>query len=402
MKKSTVMVMIVMLICFSLLSEAWAKPIKVGFPCNLTGPSSQQGQAQVQGMQHYFRYIEEKGGIGGNTIDLILVDAAYKIPEAVAAAKKFAMQDDVVMIFAWSSGEGLAIKPIIQQYKLPTIGFSLAPDLMEPPIDYFFLPLGTHRTEARGNLEYLLKIHKGKEPPKVGLLTYNNAYGRAIHKPSEEYAKEHNIKIVGIEEFPPQTVDLTTEMLRLKAKGAEYISAQLLGMGFASALKAADRLKYDVKFFGGFGLVDMAFLKLGKGLVGEDKMFFTSPYYIPGDPAPADKLMKEVARYGVPDLADAYDTAYMEGFCLAAVTERVIRRAHERFGDVNRETVNKAMELFNNEDFGGLIPKVSFSKTDHAGIYQTRVVECREGNKVVPRTNFFTPGKGEMELLKVK
>jgi len=31
-------------------------------------------------------------------------------------------------------------------------------------------------------LDYIRAIHRGNTIPKVGLLTYNNAYGRSIHK----------------------------------------------------------------------------------------------------------------------------------------------------------------------------------------------------------------------------
>ena len=44
-------------------------------------------------------------------------------------------------------------------------------------------------------VEYIKNVHKGSDPPKVGLLTYNNAYGKSIHDPSKEYAAENNNKI---------------------------------------------------------------------------------------------------------------------------------------------------------------------------------------------------------------
>lgn len=77
--------------------------------------------------------------------------------------------------------------------------------------------------ESYAVLEYIKSIHKGKEPPKVGLLTYNNAFGKAIHGPCKEYAAQNNIDIVSVEEFPSTTVDLSTELLRLKEKKTEYI-----------------------------------------------------------------------------------------------------------------------------------------------------------------------------------
>ena len=205
--------------CF--LSLAWpdaeTKTIKVGAAINLTGPASTWGQFHEKGQRDYFRYVNEvKGGVAGNKIEMITVDTAYKVPEAQAAVQKFVLQDKVDMIATWGAGEGLAAKPIVQKYKVPTINYSTSWEILEKPVDYMYLPFGSYKMDCQAVLEYIKAIHKGKEAPKVGLLTYNNAYGRSIHAPSKEYAAKLGINLVAIEEFPPQTVDLNTELLRLQ------------------------------------------------------------------------------------------------------------------------------------------------------------------------------------------
>src|SRR3989339_826271 len=182
---------------------AMSKTIKVGAAINMTGPASTWGQFHAKGQQDYFRYVNEvKGGVAGNKIEMILADTAYKVPEAVAAVRKFAVQDHVDMIATWGAGEGLAAKPIIQQHKIPTINYSTGWEILEAPIEYMYLPFGSYRLDSEAVLDYIMAIHKGKEPPKVGLLTYNNAYGRSIHKPTREYAAKKKINIVAVEEFP--------------------------------------------------------------------------------------------------------------------------------------------------------------------------------------------------------
>jgi len=126
--------------------------------------------------------------VAGHKIDMITVDTAYKVPEAQAAVQKFVLQDKVDMIATWGAGEGLAAKPIVQKYKVPTINYSTSWEILEKPIDYMYLPFGSYKMDCRAVLEYIKTIHTGKEAPKVGLLTYNNAYGRSIHAPSREYA----------------------------------------------------------------------------------------------------------------------------------------------------------------------------------------------------------------------
>jgi branched-chain amino acid transport system substrate-binding protein len=127
-----------------------------------------------------------------------------------------------------------------------------------------YLPFGSYILDSYIVLDYIRTIHKGKEAPKVGLLTYNSPYGKTIHEPSKEFAAKNNINIVTIEEFPATTVDLTTEMLRLKNKGAEYVFMQILPAGIISALKAADKVDYKVPFFGTWTATDPISLNSGR------------------------------------------------------------------------------------------------------------------------------------------
>jgi branched-chain amino acid transport system substrate-binding protein len=375
-----------------------SKNIKVGAAINLTGPASTWGQFHAKGQQDYFRYVNEvKGGVAGNKIEMTLVDTAYKVPEAVAAVRKFAVQDNVDMIATWGAGEGMAAKPIIQQYKVPTINYSTAWEILEPPIEYMYLPFGSYRLDCEAVLEYILAIHKGKEPPKVGLLTYNNAYGRSIHKPSREYAAKQNINIVAVEEFPAQTVDLTTELLRLQKSGAEYLFIQMLPAAIITAFRSADRINYDPPFFGTWTSTDPDFFKMGQGLT-RSRLRIQFPGGLPVDNNPGMKIMQELwKRYKT---VDKFDASYWEGVAVAMIMERAMIRAGEKSKEINRETINRAMESFRQEDFGGLIPPVTYSPTDHGASFSARIVQVKEDGSYSPLTNFYVPGKEKIKLLK--
>ncbi len=375
-----------------------AAPVKVGAAINLTGPASTWGQYHAKGTQDYLRYVNEvKGGVGGRTVDLILVDTGYKVPEAVAAVKKFAIQDRVDMILTWGAGEGLAAKPLVQGYKIPTINYSTSWELLEKPVDYMYLPFGSYRLDCAAILEYIKSIHKGSDPPKVGLLTYNNAYGRSIHKPSQEYAKANGINIVSIEEFPPRTVDLTTELLRLKKNGAEYVFMQMLPATIVTTFKSADRIQYSPQFFGTWTSTDPDFFKLGKGLI-RDRLKMQFPGGLPGDKVAGVETLKELwKRYKT---VTRFDTAYWEGVVVGMIVERAALRAQQKHGKVDRDTINRAMETFANEDFGVILPPVTYTKTSHEASFRGRIVQVREDGSFRPLTDFYTPGKEKIRHLK--
>lgn len=377
-----------------------AKTIKVGAAINMTGPASTWGQYHAKGQQDYFRYVNEvKGGVAGNKIEMILVDTQYKVPEAQAAVRKFAVQDHVDMIATWGAGEGMAAKPIIQQYKIPTINYSTSWELLEQPIDYMYLPFGSYRMDCYAIMAYIRTIHKGADAPKVGLLTYNNAYGRSIHQPSKEYAQRNGINIVAIEEFPPKTVDLTTELLRLQKKGAQYIVMQMLPAAIITTFKGADRIKYHPMFFGTWTSTDPDFFRLGKGLI-KDRLIMQFPGGLPSDKSQGIKLMQTLwQRYRT---VTKFDASYWEGVVVGMIMERAFIRAQKDYKTINRETINRAMESFKNESFGGLVPNVTYTKKDHGGSFTARIVRVKEDGSYVPLTNFFNPERDKIKLLKQK
>ena len=373
------------------------KPIKVGAAINLTGPASSWGKFHEKGQRDYFRYVNEtKGGVAGQKIEMITIDTAYKVPEAQAAVRKFVMQDKVDMIATWGAGEGLAAKPIIQEYKVPTINYSTSWEILEKPVHYMYLPFGSYKLDCHAVLEYIKAIHKGKEAPKVGLLTYNNAYGRSIHAPSREYAKQLGIRLVAIEEFPPRTVDLNTELLRLQKAGAEYIFIQMLPSAIITAFKSADRIKYNPVFLGTWTSTDPDFFKMGKGLI-RDRLVMQFPGGLPSDKSKGMDIMRDLwKRYKT---VDSFDAAYWEGVVVGMIMERAFIRASEKSKVINPATINAALESMKKEDFGGLVPAVSFSKDNHEASFTARMVKVKEDGTYTPLTNFYIPGKDKIKLI---
>jgi branched-chain amino acid transport system substrate-binding protein len=399
MKKINVLIALMVAVFLTVgFSQVQAKIIKVGVAINLTGPASSWGQFHEKGQRDYFRYVNEvKGGVSGNMIEMISVDTAYKVPEAVAAVQKFALQDKVDMIATWGAGEGLAAKPIVQKYKIPTINYSTSWEILEKPFEYMYLPFGSYKMDCHAVLEYIKAIHKGKDAPKVGLLTYNNAYGRSIHDPSKEYAKKLNIDIVAIEEFPPKTVDLNTELLRLQKAGAEYIFIQMLPSAIITAFKSADRINYSPMFLGTCTSTDPDFFKMGAGII-RDRLIIQFPGGLPIDKSAGMNLMKELwKRYKT---VDKFDASYWEGVAVGMIMERAFIRAYEKSKSITPETINAAMESFRNEDFGGLIPKITYTKDDHGASFTARMVRVKEDGTYVPLTNFYIPGKDRIKLIK--
>jgi branched-chain amino acid transport system substrate-binding protein len=301
------------------------------------------------------------------------------------------------MIATWDAGSGIMAKPIFQEYKVPDINYSTYQGFLKPPVHYAYLPFGAYDLDSYAVLEYIKAIHKGKGNPKVGLLTYNNTYGQSIHEPSKQAAAKVGVEIVAIEEFPTKVIDLNTECLRLKQKGAQYIFMQCLPAHITMALQSADRVGLKAPFYGTWTSTDPDFFTRGKGLI-RDRMYMQFCGGLPMDGTPGVKFIQEQwARYKT---VSKFDCSYWEGTVVAMIMERAFQRAHEKFGKIDSQTINQALETFDKEHFGGLFPDVTYTKTDHGASWKARIVKINEDQTFKPMTAFWAPGKAKVTVLK--
>jgi hypothetical protein len=142
---------------------------------------------------------------------------------------------------------------------------------------------------------------------------------------------------------------------------------------------------------------DPDFFKMGAGLI-RNRLLIQFPGALPGDKSAGMKTMEELwKRYKT---VNKFDASYWEGVAVGMIMERAFIRAYEKNKDINRGTINAAMESFKNEDFGGLIPRVTYSAIDHGASFTARMVRVNEDGTFVPLTNFYVPGKDKIKLLK--
>jgi hypothetical protein len=97
---------------------------------------------------------------------------------------------------------------------------------------------------------------------------------------------------------------------------------------------------------------------------------------------------------------EKFVASYWEGVVVGMIMERAFTRANEKYKEINKETINKAMESFQNEEFGGLVPNITYTANDHSASFKARIVKVGEDGSLVPLTNFFIPEKEKISLLK--
>ena len=101
---------------------ATGDPIKVGYPCSLTGSGAAPADSEVKGVQLQVDWVNANGGINGRPIELLVGDDQSDLSTMVAVMNKMIQQDKVFAVigpFEQSSQE--AARAISEKEQIPHV-----------------------------------------------------------------------------------------------------------------------------------------------------------------------------------------------------------------------------------------------------------------------------------------
>lgn len=205
-------------------TPAWAAdPIKIGVSQPLTGSVAASGNYVTNGAKIAAAKINEEGGLLGREVELIIEDNKSNPREAVNAAEKLILRDEVPVIMgAWSSTFTLATMPKLEEYGVPmVVETSSSSKITKAGNPWVFRIAPTSEMEAQAFAKKLETFN----PPikKVDFLSVNNDWGLGASQEFEEMFKEHGIEIGRKETVAPSAVDLSAQLSALKDTGSDTL-----------------------------------------------------------------------------------------------------------------------------------------------------------------------------------
>jgi len=222
--------------------------IKIGtlLPLSQTAAAA-WGVPISKGMQAYYDYINDQGGIYGRKITLIIGDNQYNGPVASEAVHKLVEQDK---IFALQGSLGTAAHGAIWKY-LEENG---VPDMLiltgnakwtVPASRNRFGFLVDYITEGRILGKYIAENFDGK---KLGIIAQNDDFGKEGERGLKTGLEDQNAKMEIVVEYYDETQnDVTAQVQRLKNANVDVIGFYGMPLQAASLFKTArETLSWDV------------------------------------------------------------------------------------------------------------------------------------------------------------
>jgi branched-chain amino acid transport system substrate-binding protein len=199
------------------------KEIVIGMFAPMSGPLVAYGLDPARIAQTLYDEVNQKGGIYGRKIRVVVEDDKCQPNALVAAVKKLVTVDNVFMLHGGSCTAAVkAAQEFITREKVPLVMLAASGDSgVFPPTRYMFGSfMGTQRAHAAGLTEFAAKTLKAK---RLGVIVHDDEYGNSSLATIRAAAQRFGMEVVAVEKIPLSITDVTAPMLNLRAAKPDVI-----------------------------------------------------------------------------------------------------------------------------------------------------------------------------------
>ena len=246
------------------------EPYKIGAVFSVTGPASFLGDSQKKTVLMIQEWINQGGGVNGHPLEVIIEDSKSDETQAFLSAKKL-LEKDQISIFIGSSttGESMAIVPIMEKATTPMISCAAALSIVTPedemkriiesPRAAYEKPLKQRHWIFKtpqpdtAAVEAIYEYMKKKGISKAALLTVTAAYGDFGRQEMKRIAPRFGITIVADERYGPKDIDMVAQLTRIKGTDAQAIINWSVGPTAVVVTKNWKDLQFKIPLYQSHG-----------------------------------------------------------------------------------------------------------------------------------------------------
>ena len=345
------------------------EPIKVGAVLALTGPGAGLGQSERNGIVLAEKLINDKGGIRGRPLQVLIEDDGSKADIAKSKAENLIFNEKVKAILGpsltASTGAVAAITNAQQMAQLAMTG--LGPQI-ELSYKFLYHMLPPQTLNAKAMLEYTTKALKAR---KIAVL-HDSGYGQLVTNALKEQASAYAVEYVAIEKFEVGAADVSTQAAKVRAASPEVVFVIATN---PIPFRNARQMRITQPIVSAIGSSAYQYVG-GMGEFAHDIVF---PEFVVGeDPLPHQAEFVNLYRKAYNALPKNYEAAGWDAL-------HVLARALEKAGpDAAPEAIAKAIR----EPYRGAFAAYNFAAPDMTGIELSSYVYSKLVNGKFTRLSF--------------
>jgi len=285
-----------------------AEPLRIGALFSITGPASFLGEPERNTLEMLVKEANAKGGIKGRKIELVVYDTQGDATKAVQMATKLIKNDKVSVIIGPSTtGETMAVIPVVEKEKIPLISCAAGIKITDPVKKYVFKTPANDHVAAEKIFNYML----AKKQKSVAILTVTDGFGSSGREQLKDLAKKKGIAVVADETYGPKDTDMTAQLTKIKGSKAEAIICWGTNPGPAIITRNVKQLGIKIPLYQSHGVASKKYIELA-GADNAEGVILPA-----GKLAIFDKLKSSDPQQ---KLLKSYDQAYRKAYGIEAST----------------------------------------------------------------------------------
>jgi branched-chain amino acid transport system substrate-binding protein len=356
-------------------------PIRIGTFLAVTGPAAFLGDPEQKTLELYVEKLNAAGGVLGRQLQLVAYDSAGDAEKARTFAKRLIEQDKVDLIVGGSTtGETMAVVPLIEQAGMPFISLAGAVVIVEPVKKWVFKTPHSDRQAC----QRIFVDMKARGTTRIALISGAGGFDKSMRAQCLGVAKDHGIEIVADESYGAGDTDMTAQLTKIKnTLGVQAVLNAGFGQGPAIVTKNYRQLSIGAPLYQSHGVASKQYIQLAGGAADGVRLpaaaLLVAETLLDSDPQKKvvlgykrdyeARFKSDVSTFG----GHAWD-----GLMLAV-------EALKKAGSTDKARVRDALESV--RGFMGTAGVFNYSPTDHVGLDVSgfRMLEIRKGDWTLAR-----------------
>ncbi|MCP4749259.1 MAG: ABC transporter substrate-binding protein [Proteobacteria bacterium] len=369
--------------------EVQAAEVKYLDLSDFTGPVAGLALPGSLATEDYIKDINARGGINGVTIKYIGVDTRYDVARGLSAFKRYRRDRSVVAGTIVSTPLGKILGALTRREK--RVFFTPGDGEYQAHPGNFFLYGAAYQDAFAATIDWILADWKAKGKsgsPKVGVMSWDNPYGREMLRGGKEYAESKGVVILPSELFPPGSLKHDVYLTRLNKAGADYIyvggvdPTQTNVMRDATALGLTGKIQFISDYWGPSALGIRLHPEALDGMV-------VVSFFLRGAEAQNHPLVKRLwttyRKKAPEEMNEGYCIGVLHGMHLEAALKDAIKRVGP--DKLNRDEVYKSFLNLSGLERQGVGGPSAYGPNSRRGSRMLKFYKV-EGGKIVPITDW--------------
>ncbi len=353
--------------------------IKIGVVSEMTGSNATYGTSVVNGMKLALKEVNDKGGVNGKKVSIVVADSKSEPAEAANAMSKLVNQDKTPVVMGiFTSSSAIAAANVSESAKVPFLAIGATNPKVTLDDKTGKVKPNTFRVcfidPFQGTVGANFVLNELKLKKAVIFVDNSSDYSKGLASFFKQAYTSKGGEIVGEEAYLQKDTDFKAVLTKIKTMNPEILYVPGYYEEVGKIIKQARELGMTLPIVGGDGW-DSPKLSEIAGAGPLNNTFFTN-HYSPDDTSPASKAF-----------VDAYVKAYNQKPDAPAVLgydgARLMIDAISRAGGTEGAKVSKA--LAETKNYKAVTGDTSLNET-HDAVKSAVIIEFKDGKQAYRAT----------------